>query len=301
MASTSGRTMIFSPPQQRLLCQYKQTLSQNTFRYSHKTRSRKLQSPRAYDDEAPMVSGDWREFRAKLIMKTDGVPTGARRSEDNRRLLDIQNPSLAAEGLWAHATSRPETGGLVIASLQGPTLLNDDRFWQVVVFLTSHGVDGSVGLILNRPTGMVLGRKPGGLPLELGGPIPVQRVFHDNRVYCGGFTAQQVIHIMHGHRLNNCVQVVPGVYMAGEEAATAAVQAGRLPAGDFKFFAGALTWGPGELEEQVSKGAWYPAACSRSLVLKPTLQLPVPLWREVLQLMGGQYLGVAREGYEGDE
>ncbi len=45
----------------------------------------------------------------------------------------------------------------------------------------------------------------------------------------------------------------------------------------------------------------YPAACSRSLVLKPALQLPVPLWREVLQLMGGQYLGIAREGYEGDE
>ncbi|EFJ44634.1 hypothetical protein VOLCADRAFT_106296 [Volvox carteri f. nagariensis] len=247
---------------------------------SHK-RAGKLRAIRAYDEEAPMVTGDWREFRAKLIMQS-----GARRSEDNRRLLEIQNPSLAAEGLWAHATSRPETGGLVIASLQGPTILNDDRLWQVVVFLTSHGADGSVGLILNRPTGMVLGRKPGGLPLELGGPVPVQRVFQDNRVYCGGFTAQQlvaVIHIMHGHRLNHCVQE------------------GRLPSTDFKFFAGALTWAPGQLEEEVAKGAWYPAACSRSLVLKPALQLPVPLWREVLQLMGGQYLGVAREGYEGDE
>ncbi|KXZ47825.1 hypothetical protein GPECTOR_32g437 [Gonium pectorale] len=196
-------------------------------------------------------------------MQTDGVPSGARRSEDNRRLLEIQNPSLAAEGIWAHATPRPETGGLLIASLQGPTILNDDKLWQAVVFLTSHGPEGSVGLILNRPTGMVLGRKPGGLPLELG--------------------------------------VVPGVYMAGQEAATGAVQAGKLPAADFKFFAGALTWGPGQLEEEMARGAWYAAACSRSLVLKSALQLPVPLWREVLQLMGGQYVGVAREGYEGDE
>lgn len=39
---------------------------------------------------------------------------------------------------------------------------------QLVIFLTTHGPDGSVGIILNRPTGMVLGRKPGGLPLELG-------------------------------------------------------------------------------------------------------------------------------------
>ncbi len=61
------------------------------------------------------------------------MPEGARRSEDNRRLLEIQNPRLASEGLWAHATPRPETGGLLIASLDGPTVLNDDRLWQVRV------------------------------------------------------------------------------------------------------------------------------------------------------------------------
>ncbi|PNW84162.1 hypothetical protein CHLRE_04g223700v5 [Chlamydomonas reinhardtii] len=234
-------------------------------------------------------------------MRTAGVPEGARRSEDNRRLLEIQNPALASEGIWAHGTPRPEVGGLVISSIEAPELLKDDRLFQLVIFLTTHGPDGSVGIILNRPTGMVLGRKPGGLPLELGGPVPIQRVFQDNMVYCGGFTAQQVIHIMHGHRLQNCVQVVPGVYMAGEVAATEAVSGGRLPAGDFKFFSGAITWAPGELEAQMDRGAWYTAACSRSLVLKSALQLPVPLWREVLQLMGGQYSEVASEGYEGDE
>ncbi|GLC33339.1 hypothetical protein PLESTB_000344200 [Pleodorina starrii] len=302
MASTSGRHWTVMH-EQSFTCYHRKISPLRTIRHAWTARTPKSgpRALRALDDEAPMVSGDWREFRAKLIMRTDGVPEGARRSEDNRRLLEIQNPSLAAEGLWAHATPRPETGGIVIASLDCPTLLKDDRMWQVVVFLTSHGPEGSVGLILNRPTGMVLGRKPGGLPLELGGPIPVQRVFQDNRVYCGGFTAQQVIHIMHGHRLNKCVQVVPGVYMAGEEAATSAVEGGRLPATDFKFFSGALTWGPGELGEQMDQGAWYAAACSRSLVLKPALQLPVPLWREVLQLMGGRFIEVAREGYEGDE
>ncbi len=44
--------------------------------------------------------------------------------------------------------------------------------------------------------------------------------------------------------------------MAGQEAAVEAVRAGRLPAADFKFYAGALTWGPGELEAQMGKGAW---------------------------------------------
>ncbi|KAG2485122.1 hypothetical protein HYH03_016109 [Edaphochlamys debaryana] len=248
-----------------------------------------------------MVAGDWREFRAKLIQRTMGTPEGARRSEDNRRLLEEQSPRLAAEGLWAHSTPLPEAGGLLLASLQGPQMLGDDRLWQTVVFVVSHSPEeGSVGLILNRPTGMVLGRKQGGLPLEMAGSVPVQRVFHNSMLYCGGFTAQQVIHLMHGHRLEGSVQVCPGVFLAGEAAATSAVEGGRLPAADFKFFAGALTWGPGELEAQVAAGAWYPAACSRSLVLKPAVQLPVPLWKEVLRLMGGLYAGVAAEGDEAE-
>lgn len=45
----------------------------------------------------------------------------------------------------------------------------------------------------------------------------------------------------------------------------------------------------------------FTAACSRSLVLKSALQLPVPLWSEVLQLMGGEYAELARDSYEGDE
>lgn len=45
----------------------------------------------------------------------------------------------------------------------------------------------------------------------------------------------------------------------------------------------------------------YTAACSRSLVLKECLQLPTPLWREMLLLMGGPYTAVAEQEYEGDE
>ncbi|GFR47306.1 hypothetical protein Agub_g8993 [Astrephomene gubernaculifera] len=273
MASTSGRS--FSSVEQsslaysQLRCVRGRLTRQIALRPARRAPSR-LRAIGPSDDVPPSVAGDWREFRAKLIMQQDGIPAGARRSEDNRKLLEIQNPSLAAEGLWAHATPSPETGGLLIASLQGPAILNDDRMWQIVAFLTSHGSEGSVGLILNRPTGMVLGRKPGGLPLELGGPVPVQRVFQDNQLYCGGFTAQQVIHIMHGHRLNGCVQVVPGVYMAGEAEATAAVQGGRLPAGDFKFFAGAMTWGPGQLQQQIEQGAWWGGGLPSSLPLLHT-------------------------------
>lgn len=39
----------------------------------------------------------------------------------------------------------------------------------------------------------------------------------------------------------------------------------------------------------------WTAAASRSLVLKQCLQLPKPLWKEVLEAMGGDYAAAALE------
>lgn len=61
---------------------------------------------------------------------------------------------------------------------------------------------------------------------------------------------------MHGHRLPGATQIVPGIYMGGEHAAAEEVAAELLPASDFKFLAGAMTWGPGQLEEEIQRGAW---------------------------------------------
>jgi hypothetical protein len=46
----------------------------------------------------------------------------------------------------------------------------------------------------------------------------------------------------------------------------------------------------------------YSVASSRSLVLKQCLQLPTPLWQEVLLLLGGRYAREAQaETDEGEE
>jgi hypothetical protein len=67
--------------------------------------------------------------------------------------------------------------------------------------------------------------------------------------------------------------------------------------------AGALAWEPGELATQIKAGGWFTAAAARPLLLKQVLQLPKPLWQEVLELMGGAYAAHARAARqdEGDE
>ena len=40
------------------------------------------------------------------------------------------------------------------------------------------------------------------------------------------------------------------------------------------------------MEREIERGAWTTAACSRSLILKHSVHLPVSLWQEVMSLLG---------------
>jgi putative AlgH/UPF0301 family transcriptional regulator len=64
---------------------------------------------------------------------------------------------------------------------------------QAVVLLVQHSPAGSVGLILNRPSGLKLGIGRGGLKFGIiGAPGGMQEAFAANRVYCGGMVRQDV-------------------------------------------------------------------------------------------------------------
>lgn len=293
----------------------------------------------ADDDDAPPVPlGDWRAFRAKLVSTgvvstedVDASPSSSgsgsgsaddnafnnaaasssasstrprgRPSLDNQRLLRIQDPRLADEECWVHRLPQPERGCLLVASHEAPALLGTEAVWQSVVLVVDVTPAGSVGLLLNRPTGMALARRPGGLPFEISGaPTGMQDAFGDNRVYRGGAVAQQVLHLLHGHaRLEGAQQLVPGVFLGGERDATARVQRGELDPASFKFFAGATLWESGQLERECAKGAWIPVAAARPLILKQVLQLPTPFWRELLDLLGDdEALAQVRAAYSED-
>ena len=221
------------------------------------------------------------------------------------------------EPLWVHALEGglPELGGLVVATPDAVNLTGDARRAQLVCYITKHDpVQGSVALILNRPATAALGDLLGwGLRFGGGGdegggeggpstPSSVEAAFGDSPVYLGGFfsparIAAQPLTLLHGiPGLAGAEEVSPGggVFSGGVAAAAAAVASGQQPESRCRLFAGALVWPPGGLAAEVESGVWYAAASSRAVVLKPCLGLPVPLWRECLGLMGGEYAKAAR-------
>ena len=125
-----------------------------------------------------------RDFAATLSLLSSGpspAPACAQPSPCPSLLLPglLQNPVLAREDTWAHATGAPEVGGLLLATPDTPRILGDE-YWQAVVFLVQHGEQGSLGLLLNRPTGLNMGRGRGGLPMraEVSGWTAMQALVH---------------------------------------------------------------------------------------------------------------------------
>lgn len=246
---------------------------------------------------------DWRKFRAKLVLSEEEQSSndmpGPHLSEPNLELfLDQDSEFAQSEPLWAHAVPGPEQGGLLIATSMvdaGTSHSLPEHLWQTVIFLLEHSPNGTVGLVLNRPT--ILSLQKTMLRDEMG-ESRLRTSFAENRLYCGGEHKQEIISILHRYDTCGGQLICPGVYLGGNAGAVSAVESLERDPFTFKFFSGCEMWMKGELEKEIEDGLWHCAAASSSLILKNCLNLPVPLYVETLKLMGGKYAVEAARVYE---
>jgi putative transcriptional regulator len=241
----------------------------------------------------------------------------------------------STSSLWAHDIgNRPEKGCLIVAKPEA-FLQNQRYFHEAVIFLVDYSpTKGAVGLILNRPTQFTLeaisyditsgeeGEGDEGNPtaeetramreqdeLEQEGNseanVHIPEFLRENRVYFGGDVKSVSSTLMAMHPFNEDIipgaqKVVDGVYCNGKwfELGEDSGPAVALDAQKYKFFAQYAGWGPGQLERELETNeVWVAAACAPELVLKQVIQLPKPLWREVLELMGGEYAIMSKQQY----
>ena len=147
-------------------------------------------------------------------------------------------------------------------------------------------------------------------------------------VYVGGPDDQHLPAILiHGiAELDGAVEIAPGtgIYQGGLPAAVQGVLAGKYKPLEFRFFVGRHSYcsefeaelydddDDDDEEEDVLEdddedeifiastldldvvlGKYQPVACARSIALKQCIQLPKPLWHEVLELCGGELKDVS--------
>eukprot|EP00573_Skeletonema_grethae_P013512 CAMPEP_0201695040 /NCGR_PEP_ID=MMETSP0578-20130828/7108_1 /ASSEMBLY_ACC=CAM_ASM_000663 /TAXON_ID=267565 /ORGANISM="Skeletonema grethea, Strain CCMP 1804" /LENGTH=484 /DNA_ID=CAMNT_0048180815 /DNA_START=159 /DNA_END=1613 /DNA_ORIENTATION=+ len=193
--------------------------------------------------------------------------------------------------------------------------------WQEVCLVTSNNGGGSKTITINRPMAFKLSKSMARLVLmgayQAGesDSVAVTRKEKDGQetqnlvkflsafenqcaVYVGGpDDMDKPAVLVHGiEDLPGAVEISrgTGIYQGGLEAAIDGVLSGKYKPLDFRFFVGHTRYTKGQLEDAVTKGKYQPIACSRPLVLKQCIQLPKPLWHEVLEFCGGELKEISK-------
>lgn len=170
------------------------------------------------------------------------------------------------------------TGRLLVAT----PALADPNFDRAVVLLLDHDEEGSLGVVLNRPTPVGVGDilEPWA---ELAGDPGV--VFQGGPVSLDAALGVAVIPGTEGPTGWRRVHGAIGLVDLDAPPAMLAAELGSL-----RIFAGYAGWGPGQLAEELSEGAWYVVESEPGDVSAPE---PEGLWRAVLRRQRSELAMVA--------
>ena len=149
---------------------------------------------------------------------------------------------------WAEGAFLPSPvtqGMLLVAS----PALNDPNFHHTVLLLIKHGAEGTLGLVLNRSTNMLLSHALPDLTALQG---------TDHRLFVGGPVEPMRLLLL--FRLKEPAEdarpVVDGLYVGSAPALLERVLTEAKPNKVFRAFAGYAGWAPGQLEFEMRQGSW---------------------------------------------
>jgi putative transcriptional regulator len=178
-------------------------------------------------------------------------------------------------------TSRTDTfAGSLLLAHPG---LRDPNFRRTVVLMTTHGPDGAMGVVLNRPLNKQLGELGGdfalspltGVPLFQGGPVETrQLIIAGWRTHPSGFQ----LHL--GIEPEKAAQFVEDDGM------------------HVRAFFGHSGWSAGQLENELKHQTWIVAPPPADLFTQPG---DVGLWRKVLTTQGPEWRLLADEPEAAEE
>jgi putative transcriptional regulator len=186
--------------------------------------------------------------------------------------------------MWTMTEVSSLTGRLLVATPK----LADPNFDRAVVLLLDHDAEGSLGVVLNRPTPVGVGdvlqhwAALAVLPQVVfqGGPVSLDSAL-GLAVVPGEPRPGESADLLGWRRVHGAIGLVdleaPPELLAAE-------------LGSLRIFAGYSGWGPGQLERELVDGAWYVVESEPGDVSAPD---PERLWRSVLRRQRNELAMVA--------
>ena len=151
----------------------------------------------------------------------------------------------------------------------------DSRFAESVVLLIRHGPEGSMGIVVNRPTDMPLQdaldevqeARGSALPVYWGGPVQPEAILALVRAPSASPGAQAVL---------------PDVHLTGDLADVRAALKGQDAAGSLRVYTGYTGWAAGQLAVEVRAGVWVLDRADAASVFAPD---PSKLWLRIRDIL----------------
>lgn len=178
------------------------------------------------------------------------------------------------------------TDDLAPGMLLAAPSLRDPNFLHSVVLLGRAGDEGALGWVVNgRELMTVKELLTSSELITPGQPVPDTPAFA-SAVHLGGPVAPAAGWLLYRRMpepLPGEIAMGPDLAITGELAAFGNLLNGQGPT-EFRMLLGCAGWAPGQLEAEISAGAWLPAAVATNLVMDSQ---PAFIWDEAYRLSVG--------------
>lgn len=157
--------------------------------------------------------------------------------------------------------------------------LADPNFSKTVTYICAHNDDGTMGITINRPTGMTLGHILSQMDLDQDNPdIQQTNVFNGGPVHTDrGFILHE-----HGHDWESTMAISDSINLTTSKDVLEAIADGHGPE---KFFValGYAGWSAGQLEDEIRQNAWLNGPADNGIIFNTPVD---KRWQSAASLLG---------------
>lgn len=154
---------------------------------------------------------------------------------------------------------------LLVASKQMP----DPRFRKSVLVVTRHGHSGPIGVIINRPQ-----------KIKLGKIFPDYPAAREMRLFYGGpaYIKQVSYLVRGGETVTGALTISSDISLAYDLPTLDEMLSGKRSYKDLRVMHGLASWAPGQLEYEIQLGSWYAMPLDETIIFD---RAPAEMWQEL--------------------
>lgn len=176
----------------------------------------------------------------------------------------------------------PAPGRFLVASRS----LTEPHFSRTVIYLVAHNDEGSLGLVVNRPSEIRLADAVSDVEDGEG---------DDHAIYFGGPVKHDMITMLMRSETQNPLvrQVADDVFFSHDRRVLDRLLAEQKPATALRFYMGHAGWTAGQLQQEIGRGDWFVVAADPANIFSTR---PASLWTRLIEKLdpGGLYVELKR-------